>query len=107
MIPLETQFTVWLNFFFKLIRCSFLFVLIYYYKEKKKGKLSETKIKLIQIWAKKGTILCFTPAILLLMFVLVLQIKGFTPSTILFDIALNLGMVVYLVNFIRLFMAKK
>ncbi len=100
MIPLETRIIVWLGLSAKMLMCVILLASVYFHAEKKRGKVSQEKMLLIKNWLKKGGVLCFFPAAVLLAAMFLLQNEGI--SAVPAFIALNAGKIIFLTGFIRL-----
>ena len=100
MIPIETRITVWLGLSAKLLMCVILLASVYFHAEKRAEKVSQEKILLIENRLKKGGVLCFFPAAVLLAAAFLLQNED--VSAVPAVIALNAGEFIFLTSFIRL-----
>lgn len=107
MIPLENKVMVWLSILLRMLLCCFLFVLIYFHRKKRNGTLPAEKVLRIQKWEKGGLALVLSlPVILLFIRIYALLNNGAAISPLLLFVAMNVAVVVYLVNFIRLLIQK-
>lgn len=102
MIPLENKVMVWLSILLRMLLCCLLFVLIYFHRKKRNGTLPAEKVLRIQKWEKGGLVLVLSLPVILLF----IRIYALAISPLLLFVAMNVAVVVYLVNFIRLLIQK-